>query len=184
MTTLPAYGFLTRPILFAAVGPTTRAPGGWSQFCADNPGDCRPSEGAPHDVVLTPELLQQLYAINGFVNSRVTWTSDLDLYGKSEYWTYPLDRGDCEDIVLLKRRLLAEAGWPTSALLITVVDDPSAHSERHAVLTVRTDRGDFILDNNTPEVLFWYETDYRYVMRQSTTDPNVWVAFLAEQPRP
>ena len=75
-------------------------------------------------------------------------------------------------------------GWPTSALLITVVDDPGAHNARHAVLTVRTDRGEFILDNRTPEVLFWYETEYRYVMRQSTTDPNVWVAFLAEQPRP
>jgi len=184
VTTMPAYAFLTRPIVFAAVGRTTKAPGGWLQFCADNPGDCRPSEDAPRDVVLTPELLQQLYAINGYVNSRVTWTSDVDLYGKAEYWTYPLDRGDCEDIVLLKRRVLAEVGWPKSALLITVVEDPSAHNARHAVLTVHTDRGEFILDNQTPEVLFWYETEYHYVMRQSTTDPNVWVSFLAEQPRP
>jgi predicted transglutaminase-like cysteine proteinase len=55
---------------------------------------------------------------------------------------------------------------------------------RHAVLTVRTDRGDFILDNQTPEVLFWYETSYRYLMRQSTSDPNIWVSFLDKQPRP
>jgi predicted transglutaminase-like cysteine proteinase len=83
-------------------------------------------------------------------------------------------------MVLLKRRLLAKAGWPMSSLLITTVDDPSAG--RHAVLTVRTDRGEMILDNQTPEILFWYETAYRYLSRQSPTDPNLWVAF-AEQPK-
>jgi predicted transglutaminase-like cysteine proteinase len=54
---------------------------------------------------------------------------------------------------------------------------------RHAVLTVRTDRGEFILDNETPEILFWYETKYRYLTRQSATDPNVWVSFRDERPR-
>jgi predicted transglutaminase-like cysteine proteinase len=68
----------------------------------------------------------------------VKWTSDAELYGKVEHWAYPLDRGDCEDIVLLRRRLLAEAGWPLGALLITTVEFPSADNGRHAVLTVRT----------------------------------------------
>ena len=36
-------------------------------------------------------------------------------------------------------------GWPESKLLITVVRDEN--NEGHAVLTVRTDEGDFILDN-------------------------------------
>jgi predicted transglutaminase-like cysteine proteinase len=183
-TSVPAYGFLTRPILFAALGAVTKAPTGWMKFCADNPGDCRPSAEAAREIILTPGLLQQLYLINSFANARVKWTSDAELYGEPEHWAYPLDRGDCEDIVLLKRRLLAQAGWPVGTLLITVVEDPSAGNERHAVLTVRTDRGEFILDNQTPEVLFWYETSYRYLMRQSTADPNVWVSFLAEQPKP
>jgi predicted transglutaminase-like cysteine proteinase len=184
LASVPAYGFLARPVIFPALGAVTKAPSGWLQFCAENPGDCRPAAEAPRDIILTPDLLEQLFSINSFANDRVKWTSDADLYGKVERWAYPLDRGDCEDIVLLKRRLLAEAGWPLGALLITTVEDPSAGNGRHAVLTVRTDRGDFVLDNQTPEVLFWYETNYRYLMRQSTTDPNVWVSFLDRQPRP
>lgn len=183
LSSVPAYGFLARPIIFAAIGAVTKPPSGWLQFCAENPGECRAPTEAPRDVVLTPDLLQQLFQINSFVNDRVKWTSDLELYGKAEYWAYPLDRGDCEDIALLKRRMLAAAGWPIGALLMTVVDDPSENSERHAVLTVRTDRGEFILDNQTPEILFWYETNYRYLVRQSTANPNVWVAFLNEQPK-
>jgi len=41
--------------------------------------------------------------------------------------------------------MLLEAGWPRQALLITVVRDK--RGDGHAVLTVTTDRGDFILDN-------------------------------------
>jgi predicted transglutaminase-like cysteine proteinase len=114
----------------------------------------------------------------------VTWTSDAELYGEAGHWAYPLDRGDCEDMGLLKRRLLAKAGWPIGALLITTLEDSSAKNERHAVLTVRTDRGEFILDNQTPEILFWYETNYRYLTRQSQIDSNLWVSFLPQQPRP
>jgi predicted transglutaminase-like cysteine proteinase len=180
----PAYGFLARPVIFAAIGAAAKAPSGWLRFCAANPDECRPTGEEPRDVVLTPDLLQQLFSINAYANDRVKWTSDAELYGKIEHWAYPLDRGDCEDIVLLKRRLLAKAGWPIGALLITTVEDPAAKNERHAVLTVRTDRGELILDNQTPEILFWYETNYRYLLRQSPADPNVWVSFLAEQPRP
>ena len=181
-TSIPAYGFLARPVIFAAIGNVTKAPSGWLQFCAGNPEECRPAADTPRDVTLTPDLLQQLFSINSYANNRVKWTSDAELYGKVERWAYPLDRGDCDDIVLLKRRLLAKAGWPMSTLLITTVEERGANGGRHAVLTVRTDRGEMILDNQTPEVLFWYETDYRFLTRQSATDPNVWVSFT-EQPK-
>lgn len=183
-STMPAYGFLARPAFFAALGAITKAPSGWLQFCADNPEECRPSAEAPRDVSLTPDLLQQLFSINYYVNDRVKWTSDEELYGTSEHWAYPLDRGDCEDIVLLKRRLLAKASWPLSSLLITTVEGQGLDKGQHAVLTVLTDRGELILDNQTPEILFWYETNYHYLARQSTTDPNVWVSFRPKQTRP
>ena len=51
--------------------------------------------------------------------------------------------------MLLKRRMLMQAGWPREALLITVVRDKKG--EGHAVLTVKTDKGDFILDNQAEE---------------------------------
>nr|WP_244645915.1 transglutaminase-like cysteine peptidase [Bradyrhizobium campsiandrae] len=178
----PAHAFLARPAVFAALGAVAKAPNGWQQFCTENPGECRSDGAPPRDVTLTPELLQQLYAINGLVNIRVKWTSDEELYGKPERWTYPLDRGDCEDIVLLKRRMLAEAGWPLSALLVTTVEEKTAAKGHHAVLTVRTDHGEFILDNQTPEILFADETNYHYLIRQSTYDPNVWVTFSPNRP--
>lgn len=181
---LPAHAFLARPTLFAAIGAATKAPSGWQQFCVENAEECRPGADQARDVVLTPELLQQLYEINKYVNDRVAWTSDDALYGKAERWTLPLDRGDCEDIVLLKRKMLAKLGWPQGSLLITTVEEPGPAKGRHAVLTVRSDRGEMILDNQTPEILFWYETKYRYLSRQSATDPNVWVAFGSEQPKP
>ena len=46
----------------------------------------------------------------------------------------------------------------------------------HAVLTVTTDQGDFILDNPTDKLLRWDKTGYAYVKRQSREDENVWVA--------
>ncbi|WFU84478.1 transglutaminase-like cysteine peptidase [Bradyrhizobium sp. CIAT3101] len=181
---LPARAFLARPALFAAVGGATKAPGGWLQLCAADTDECKPLADQAREVTLTPDLLQQLYEINKYVNDRVTWTSDSELYGKAERWAYPLDRGDCEDMVLLKRRLLAKAGWPQGSLLITIVEERGQEKTRHAVLTVRSDRGEMILDNQTPEILFWYETSYRYLSRQSADDPNVWVSYGAGQTKP
>jgi len=181
---LPAFGFLARPVIFPVMEAVTKPPRGWIQFCADNPEDCKRPEAEPRDLTLTPDLLQQLFSINAFANDRVKWTSDAALYGTEERWAYPLDRGDCEDVVLLKRRMLAKAGWPIGALLITTVRDQDSIRGAHAVLAVRSDRGELILDNRTPEILFWYETSYHFLARQSPTDPNVWLAFSAKQPRP
>ncbi|WP_426407575.1 transglutaminase-like cysteine peptidase [Bradyrhizobium ganzhouense] len=191
----PAHAFLVRPALFAAIGNATKAPNGWLQLCAANAEECKPMAGQAREITLTPDLLQQLYEINKYVNDRVIWTSDAELYGTTERWAYPLDRGDCEDMVLLKRKMLAKAGWPIGALLITIVEErgqgiqggkqgENQGKTRHAVLTVRSDRGEMILDNQTPEILFWYETSYRYLLRQSAADPNVWVSYGAEQAKP
>ncbi|MGJ4996961.1 transglutaminase-like cysteine peptidase [Bradyrhizobium sp. HKCCYLS3077] len=180
----PANAFLARPAIFAKLDVVAKAPNGWLRFCADQPKECRPTPDSSDDLQLTPEKLQQLYVINAHVNDRVKYTTDKALYGETERWAMPFDRGDCEDIVLLKRRLLSEAGWPAGALLVTVVQGRAGDVDRHAVLTVRTDRGEMILDNLTPEILFWYETSYRYLLRQSSRDPNVWLAFSMSQPRP
>ena len=82
--------------------------------------------------------------------------------------------GDCEDYVLLKRRMLIQSGRPREALLVTVVRDQK--QEGHAVLTVITDKGDYVLDNQNEDILLWSETGYRFVKRQSQSNPNLWVA--------
>ena len=66
--------------------------------------------------------------------------------------------------------MLMQAGWPREALLITVVRDKKG--DGHAVLTVKTNRGEFVLDNQVGEILPWNKTGYRFVKRQSQSDPN------------
>ena len=59
--------------------------------------------------------------------------SDRDHWGVADRWDYPDDgAGDCEDIQLLKRKLLSAAGLPRRALRMTVVYDE--HQTGHAVL--------------------------------------------------
>ena len=84
------------------------------------------------------------------VNAAIKPMNDFDIYGKDEVWAYPRGAGDCEDYVLEKRRDLMRKGISLSDLLITVVRKPDG--EGHAVLTVRTDEGDYVLDNLTDTV--------------------------------
>ncbi len=169
------------PALFISTGYVTRAPIGWVEFCQTMPGECvRHAEGA-REAPLTQKAWTNLVRINALVNERIKPLTDMEHWGVAEKWSYPDDGyGDCEDYVLLKRRMLSEAGWPLSSLLITVVRDQNG--DGHAVLTVKTDKGEFVLDNQNPEILLWSETSYRYVKRQSQQDPNVWVAL--GDPRP
>jgi predicted transglutaminase-like cysteine proteinase len=167
--------------LFISVGPSARAPIGWTDFCAQSPRECdgRPLEA--RDVVLTQKAWKDLVRINKWVNDAIKPMTDMDHWGVVERWSYPDDGyGDCEDYVLLKRRMLMQAGWPRQALLITVVRD--LKGEGHAVLTVKTDKGEFILDNQEDQILLWSETSYHFVKRQSQTDPNRWVSL--GDPRP
>ena len=118
---------------------------------------------------------RDLVRVNRWVNETVKPMTDMDHWGVIEKWSLPTDGyGDCEDYVLLKRKMLIDAGWPREALLITVVRDKKG--EGHAVLTVKTDKGEFVLDNQNENVLAWTETGYRFVKRQSQSDPNVWVS--------
>jgi predicted transglutaminase-like cysteine proteinase len=169
--------------LYVEVSEVARAPIGWVEFCASNPGECATVASAPRDVVLTQRAFKDLVSVNRYVNETVKPMTDLEHWGTIEKWSYPDDGyGDCEDYVLQKRRLLLRAGWPREALLITVVRDRK--DEGHAVLTVKTDRGEYILDNQAEDVLQWFETGYRFVKRQSQKDPNVWVSLGDPRPAP
>ena len=167
--------------LFIAIGAPARPPIGWVEFCVEYAQDCHVKPLEARDVVLTQKAWKELARINQWVNEHVKPLTDLEHWGVVERWSYPDDGyGDCEDYVLLKRRMLMQAGWPRQALLITVVRD--GKGEGHAVLTVKTDRGEFILDNEEEQILLWSETNYRFVKRQSQTDPNLW--FSLGDPRP
>ena len=74
---------------------------------------------------------------------------------------------------------MMELGWPREALLVTVV--LKEKNEGHAVLTVTTDKGDYVLDNLNKNILLWSATGYRFVKRQPQGNSNVWVS-LDRQP--
>jgi predicted transglutaminase-like cysteine proteinase len=163
-----------RPI-FISIGETTKAPIGWIEFCVEYEPECKTRPSLARDVMLSTQAWKDLERVNQYVNTHVKPMTDMDHWGVVERWNYPDDGyGDCEDYVLQKRRMLMQAGWPREALLITVVRDK--RGDGHAILTVKTDKGEFILDNQNDQILLWSDTGYRFVKRQSQSDPNVWVA--------
>ena len=159
---------------YMTVTSRTSQPIGHYEFCLEHQSECTVRSVSPKPVRLTPPLWNELAAINDAVNLAVAPKTDMELYGVEEYWAYPTTAGDCEDYVLLKRRDLIEKGWPASALLITVVRQ--RNGDGHAVLTVRTDRGDLVLDNLEGRIMVWADTDYQYVKRQSEYDSGQWMA--------
>lgn len=159
---------------FMRIYGLSQAPYGFVRFCEANNSECSQDGREEARLDATPERLSELDAINRSVNRAIKPLTDLEIYGVTEYWTLPTTAGDCEDYALLKRKLLMERGWPASALLMTVVRDE--RGEGHAVLTVRTAQGDFVLDNKADGVKIWFKTPYQFVMRQSYLNPKVWVS--------
>jgi len=152
-------------------GGRTTQPIGHYEFCQRTPGECRPtSEAAPH--ALDRASWAAMIEVNNHYNTTVLPLTDMQIWGREELWSFPDDVGDCEDFVLAKRHRLKEMGFHPSNLLITVVRQPNG--EGHAVLTVRTDRGDFILDNLVGEIADWRDTPYTYLKRQSTRHAGRW----------
>ncbi len=143
-------------------------------FCQQNPAECERSGPKRVKMKLTLKRKADLRTVNDLVNRMIRPVSDMKLYGRIEHWTYPAGKGDCEDYVLLKQRLLIERGWPASSLLITVVRDEN--NEGHAILTARTSKGEYLLDNKHSKIMTWNDSPYTFVKRQSDRDPRVWVS--------
>jgi predicted transglutaminase-like cysteine proteinase len=153
----------------------------WIRFCEQLPDDCAVDLGEPKAITLNPDIWSIIVAVNERVNSIILPVTDQDHWGELDRWDYPDDGlGDCEDIQLLKRRLLVAAGVPRRTLRMTVVVDQQGAG--HAVMMVRTDWGDFILDNKRNAVLPWGQTGYVYVKREGT-DSTAWVS-LGDQTAP
>jgi predicted transglutaminase-like cysteine proteinase len=160
--------------LFTTAVEKAEPPPGWTDFCAEHIAECEGKTASPRNIVLTSKSWRTIVGANKWVNDHIWPKTDFERQGKENVWSFGEDgRGDCKDYVLVKRQKLIEAGLPREALLITIVWTPQARG--HAVLIARTDQGDFVLDNLSYEVMFWSETDYRFVERQSETDPNAWV---------
>lgn len=149
-------------------------PMGYVAFCARGEAECKAKSTSHERIVLTPQVWDMVSSINFSVNTRITPMSDEDQYGVPDYWTYPVKAGDCEDYALEKKAELVSLGVPAKDLLMTVVLDENG--EGHAILTVATDKGDYMLDNRRDEILRWDQTPYKFLKRQSQLNPMQWVS--------
>ncbi|MCC5978300.1 MAG: transglutaminase-like cysteine peptidase [Salinarimonas sp.] len=156
-----------------AVGTAQPIPA-WRTFCERHPIECNIDQREAREITLTPQIWELIVRVNRTVNAEITPMTDMEQWGVADSWDFPkTGYGDCEDYQLLKRHRLAEAGLPRRAMRMTVVLD--TRNEGHAVLEIKTDRGIFILDNVTDEVLPWDETPYVYIKREGRDDTR-WVS--------
>ena len=154
------------------------APSAFYDFCAKEPGLCS-TRGGTKVVDLTPARRAELEAINVAANRQIEERNDPSVGGNADVWQLPTNAGDCEDFAILKKAELLKRGWPASALLLTVA---TLAGEGHTVLTVRTNKGDLILDNRTNRVKDSARTPYRYFARQSQTEQNKWMRIRGNSP--
>jgi predicted transglutaminase-like cysteine proteinase len=153
--------------------PVTPVPG-WIRFCKQRPEECAVNRSEPATITLTPQLWETLTRINRQVNATITPVTDIEHWGVEDHWGLAEDGyGDCEDYQLVKRERLVAAGFPRRVLRMTAVID--GDGEPHAVLMVRTDRGDFVLDNKRNAVLPWRRSGYIYLQREASTGAT-WVS--------
>lgn len=150
----------------------TSQPIGHYEYCKQYQRDCQIRSSNTSPMKLNRARWAELDQINRQANSSVIPVTDMEYYRVEELWTYPERYGDCEDFVLLKRHMLMQRGWPASSLLITVVRQPNG--DGHAVLTVRTDRADYVLDNLSDRIMPWNQTEYRFLKRQSASNSGRW----------
>ncbi len=141
------------------------APTGLIKFCGHNPAECRPSSVS--SVTATSDLLALIDRVNRQVNRQITPRAS-----SNEVWSVGARYGDCDDYVMTKRAQLIRSGVPAGALRIAAT---RAGGVGHAILIVKTNRGDYVLDNLHPSVRLLGETRYR-ILGISTNNPMRWTA--------
>lgn len=149
------------------------APQGFGGLCGRYAWVCAIGTSRP-----APGELDRVVAINRRVNHATRQITDQNQYGTDDVWALPTARGgDCEDIALLKKKRLIEAGVAPGRLLIATVLDLDRNL--HSVLVYRGARADYVLDNLTGRVRVWRDTGYSFLEIQNPRAPQHWAAVLA-----
>lgn len=164
------------PTMELAVRRLEPPPQPYVEFCGRNPGHCELTGTAVLD--WSPALGAALAAVNAAVNADVRFLSDPECWGLEDYWTYPaFGRGDCEDYALEKRRRLVAEGLPSAALTMAILHHREEYFP-HAVLTVETDAGTWVLDNLHDAPICWADLPYRWEQRERPD--GQWARFVRD----
>ncbi|WP_414739699.1 transglutaminase-like cysteine peptidase [Methylorubrum extorquens] len=147
----------------------------WTVFCeGSGKVECSIDTAQPERIELTAGNWKEIEAVNIRVNRTVKLVTDQEHWDAPDVWSLAEDgKGDGEDYALLKRRLLVGKGLPRRAMRMTVVIDEAGHG--HGVLTLITDRGDYVLDSKTNAVMPWHHTGYVFIKRERQ-DKFGWVS--------
>jgi predicted transglutaminase-like cysteine proteinase len=138
-------------------------PSAYADLCRRHANLCevpeKPAADAP--IVLDETTFAALDEVNYEVNRAIRYRSDREVYGRRDFWTVADagDAGDCEDFALAKLERLLARGFPREAMRLAVVHRPR-DGVRHAVLTVDTDRGTYVLDSSYSRVMAWDDLPY------------------------
>lgn len=165
----------SRPGAMLPLRASVSAPSGATGLCGAYPWAC--ASGHKSGPVGAAQM-EQVIKINRAANAAIRPVSDLAQYHVAEKWALPTARGgDCEDYALYKKAKLLKAGFSPDRLLLAAVLDRQGKS--HAVLVLRTDGADLVLDNLRSSVKRWDETGYTFLRMQDPRDPQHWVATFA-----
>lgn len=141
------------------------APLGYMLFCLQTPAECRP--GGKDHVALNDGVLDIIKLVNARVNRSIRPRHD----SGADIWSINVSAGDCEDYVLTKRHALIAAGLPPSALRIGYVKTRAG--EGHAILIIKTNSHDLVLDNLVGNIRPLSQTGYRLIS-SSGANPLAW----------
>ncbi len=148
----------------ATIGTQRAAPVAYQIFCRSNTSECKAD--TTQKIKYTSETAAILRQVNSTVNSLIAPKDE-----PKERWQINVSSGDCEDYALTKRSQLIKRGIASGALRMAVVF--TENRELHAVLVVRTDKGDFVLDNRRNDIRRKSDAGYIFAMMASN-NPLVW----------
>lgn len=151
-----------RPIVERSI---TSSPLGFQIFCLQNPNECK--SNSTKKTTYSSNLMRVASQINRKVNRTIRPRNDRGI----DKWSLNVRVGDCEDYVITKRSLLIQAGVPSGSLRIATAVTRTGIP--HAVLIIRTNKGDFALDNRTNTIKLWHKTDLRMIA-MSGSNPKRW----------
>lgn len=144
----------------------SRAPLGYQLMCLQTPQECK--GGGKARITVTSDIMATLKRVNSHVNRTIK--PRYDAVG-ADVWNAAASYGDCEDYVLAKRRALIKAGIPASSLRIAYVK--TRKGEGHAILVVKTNGKDLVLDNLTATIKPLSQSGYR-IISISGANPRNW----------
>lgn len=152
------------PVL--TVEAKARAPLGYQMMCLKTPAACR-GGGASKEAISKDEMAT-LKRVNSSINRSIKPKHDAT---GADVWTVNATSGDCEDYALAKRAALIKAGFSPSALRLAYVK--TRLGADHAVLIVKSNKGDLVLDNLSKSIKPLSQSGLRLIS-MAGANPKKW----------